>query len=124
MKQLFYLLVTEVDSKLEPDFLVHLKLRFGINVFSQMQTCNINLNNFDSVKKIISERFGGNYNALQRISRIFDIPFNPNDKFPINATKLNQEISNSLTAIKDHYSKINENTQLTPEQVMEFMRAF
>ena len=123
MDQLFYLLVTQVDTSLEPDFLVHLKFRFGINVLSQMQTCNINLNTFESVNKFIRERFGGNYNAFQRVSKIFDKPFNLNDKFQIYTTKLNQEISNSLAAIKDHYAKINENAnaQLTPDQVMEFM---
>jgi hypothetical protein len=121
MEQLFYLLVTQIDPNLEADFLVHLKLRFGVNVFSQMQTCKMQLNTFESIKKFIRERFGGNYNAFQRVSRIFDVPFNPNDKFQIYATKLNQEVSNSLAAIKDHYAKINENDQLTPEQVMEFM---
>jgi hypothetical protein len=121
MEQLFYLLVTQVDINLESDFLVHLKLRFGTNVFSQMQTCNLPLNTFEAVKKFIRERFGGNYNAFQRVSRIFDVPFNPTDKFQIYATKLNQEISNSLVAIKEHYAKINKNDDLSPDQVMEFM---
>ena len=79
------------------------------------------LNTFENVKKFVRERFGGNYNAYQRVSRIFDVHFNPNDKFQIYATKLNQEISNSLAAIKDHYAKINVDSELTPDQVMEFM---
>ena len=79
------------------------------------------LNTFENVKKFVRDRFGGNYNAYQRVSRIFDVHFNPNDKFQIYATKLNQEISNSLAAIKDHYAKINVDSELTPDQVMEFM---
>ena len=121
MEQLYFLLVTQVDTKLEQDFLVHMKLRFGVNVFSQMQTCKTKLDTFENVKKFIRDRFGGNYNAYQRVSRIFDVPFNPNEKFQIYATKLNQEISNSLNAIKEHYAHLNEGSQLTPEQVMEFM---
>ena len=120
MEQLFYLLVTQVDINLESDFLVHLKLRFGTNVFSQMQTCNLLLNSFEAVKKFIRERFGGNYNAFKRVSRIFDVPFNPTDQFQIYATKLNQKISNSLVAIKEYNAKINENYDLSPDQVMEF----
>ena len=103
MEQLFYLLVTQVDSELEPDFLIHMKLRFGLNVFNQLQTCSAPLNSFEKVHNFLRDGFGGNYNAFQRVSRIFDVPFNPNDKFQIYATKLNQELNNSHSAIKEHY---------------------
>ena len=121
MEQLFYLLVTQVDAALESDFLIHLRLKFGINVFNQMQTSNMPLNSFENVKKFIRVRFGGNYNAFQRVSRIFDVQFDKNEKFQIYATKLNTEISNSLAAIKEHYSKVNGQQEVTAEQVMEFM---
>ena len=120
MEQLFILLVKEVDPNLESEFVMHAKLKFGTNVFSQMRASEEKLDTFVKFKKFITSRFAGQYNAFRRVSKIFDIPFNSNDKYHVYSTKLTEELQSCVEAIKEHYGNIDESKPLSAETVVEF----
>lgn len=120
MDQLYILLVKEVDPSLESDFVMHAKLKFGSNVFSQMRASDEKLDTFVKFKKFITTRFAGQYNAFQRVSKIFDIPFNANDKYHVYSTKLTEELQSCVEAIREHYGNIDKSKPLSAESVVEF----
>jgi hypothetical protein len=120
MEQLYTLLVKEVDPSLEQDFVMLAKLKFGSNVFNQMRATDKKLDTFPKFKKFVTERFCGQYNAFQRVSKIFDIDFNDNDKYHVYATKLNEELQSSVEAIREHYYNIDSTTKLSAEMIAEF----
>jgi hypothetical protein len=120
MEQLFILLVKEVDPNLEAEFVMHAKLKFGSSVFSQMRASEEKLDTFAKFKKFVTTRFAGQYNAFQRVSKIFDIQFNSNDKYHVYSTKLTEELQSCVEAIREHYGNIDKSKPLSAESVVEF----
>ena len=80
-----------------------------------MQTCSLSLNSFEKVKFCLRDRFGGNYNAFQRVSQILYVSFNHNDKFQIYATNYRRTQSEESFPKAELYKILAKRAQQVPK---------
>ena len=123
LNQFFTLLVSDVDSSLEGEFLSQVKLKLGDNVWKHLDTSRPDVSTFEKYKNFINSTYGGFQNAFQVVNRAFDIEFQPKEKFFIFSNKLTDELRTSLAAIKRHYGKLEGDKELTSDEVIDFMGA-
>ena len=60
-------------------------------------------------------------NAYQTFSKVFDIPFNKEEKFHVYSSKLENELLTGHAAVVEHFRPINGTNPLTSEQLLGFV---
>ena len=123
LNQFFTLLVSEVDTTLETEFLAQIKLKLGDNVWNHLDTTKPDVSTFEKYKTFINKNYGGFQNAFQVVNRAFDIEFDPKQKFFIFSNKLTDELRTSLAAIKRHFNKCDGDKELTANECIDFIGA-
>ena len=124
LNQYYSLLVAEVDTNLEQEFLTLIRLKLGENVWKHIDTAKPDIKNFDKYLTYIRKTYGGQQNAFQVVSRAFDIQFKPEEKFFVYSNKLTNELKSSLLAIKSHYNdKTESDKELTAVNCIDFLGA-
>ena len=124
LDQLFDLLVQNVDSKYETIFLNNVFRRLSESVYKTMNTSKSDVSTYANFKIFIKAHYGGQLNAFQCVSRIFDINYNPEAKFHIYSSKLAEEVRNAKGAIEAHFKDVNKaGSELSADQVLDFFGA-
>lgn len=59
-------------------------------------------------------------NAYQTFSKVFEIPFNKDEKFHDFASKPKNELRTAHVAVKKHFRPVKDKNQLSSKQLMEF----
>ena len=85
-----------------------------------MMSSNVNISAYEDFKNYIKKNYAGQLNAYQTFSKVFDIPFNKDEKFHVFASKLENELQTAHTAVQEHFRSVNGNNPLTSEQLMGF----
>ena len=124
LDQLYQLLVVDIDSSLEPFFLNNIFRRLGHSVYKALKSKKNKIETFAEFKIFVKKNFGGQLNAFQSVSRIFDVKNDQDDKFHVYTGRLTEELETARGAIESHFKNINNSeTELTADQALDFMGA-
>ena len=90
LDQLYQLLVVDIDSSLEPFFLNNIFRRLGHSVYKALKSKKNKIETFAEFKIFVKKNFGGQLNAFQSVSRIFDVKNDQDDKFHVYTGRLTE----------------------------------
>ena len=121
LDQLHKLLVEDVDQQLEKRFLNCVIRRLSQTVWKHMATSNANVLTYENLKTYLKKNYAGQLNAYQTFSKVFDIPFNKEEKFHVYSSKLENELLTGHAAVVKHFRPINGTNPLTSEQLLGFV---
>ena len=100
LSQAHTILVTKVDATLEPTFVRCATLQLGGNVYKHLTNSGKNVEKFEDLKTFLQDNYAAKINAVQAMSKIFDVPFDERQPYATYATQM-------TNAIKVGYRKVN-----------------
>ena len=100
LSQAHTILVTKVDAALEPTFIRCATLQLGGNVYKHLTNSTKTVEKFEDLKNFLQDHYAAKINAVQAMSKIFDITFEERLPYATYATQM-------TNAIKVGYRKVN-----------------
>ena len=109
LSQAHTILVTKVDPALESTFVRCATLQLGGNVYKHMMNSTKTVDKFEDLKNFLQDHYAAKINAVQAMSKIFDISFDERLPYATYATQM-------TNAIKIGYRKVNAQfKEMNPE---------
>ena len=109
LSQAHTILVTKVDPGLESTFVRCATLQLGGNVYKHMVNSTKTVDKFEDLKNFLQDHYAAKINAVQAMSKIFDITFDERLPYATYATQM-------TNAIKIGYRKVNAQfKEMNPE---------
>lgn len=124
LQQIFTVTVTDVDPNLENHFLKSIKLKVSQPIYKHMISSKEPIVSFSKYKEFIRLNYGGKLSAVQTMSKIFDVPFNPDEQFHVYATSVTEYIRTGFSAVNMQHKRINKcDTDISAEDLAHFFGA-
>ena len=120
LSQIFSIMVTDVDPSLEPEFIKIVKLKLTQSVFKQMNQTKADVTTFDKFKQYVQSNFAPKHNAIQVMSKIFDVEFDEKAKFSVYAAAINEQLRTGYAAVNRQYKAVNKTTDNIPGEELSY----
>ncbi len=126
LSQAHKILVTDVDTDLEGQFVKSAKLRLGPSVYKHLMNAGETIATMEEMTKFIRTHYSAKINAIQSFSKIFDIEFEPRLPYCTYATEITNVIKVAFRQLLKQYKEMNKesNDDMPAEVMSQFLGAF
>ena len=111
LSQAHTILVTQVDPSLEKTFIRCATLRLSRNVYKHLMNSKKTVDKFEDLKSFLQDHYAAKINAVQAMSKIFDIEFNEHMPYATYSTEITNAIKVGYRKVNAQFKEMNQGAQ-------------
>ena len=124
LRQAHEALVKGKNPELEVVFLTHSKLLLDISISKHLHSGGKVIDNFEKLKKFLTEQYGPKVNSCQLLTKCFDEELDPNGQVSVFATRISELTKVAFSAVNAQYKKVHKcETDIPAEDAFQFVAA-